>query len=199
MSNTKVDGRTLRHQHRRGELLSALTEYVLDNGIRGLSLRPAAHAVGVTHATLLRHFVSKEDLLLEVVDTVRRDFLTQLWADVDLQSAQSTHDLMRTAWRRLKEPREQRQFLLLFEVIGDAARQPESVGRLSQTIIQDWLEPIERTLVQDGWDSAQASAVATLLLAQVRGLQLDLLVSGDRRRADIAFELALDLVRRQTP
>jgi AcrR family transcriptional regulator len=152
----------------------------------------------VTHATLLRHFSSKEELILEVVDTVRRDFLTQLRADEGLQSAQSTQDLMRAAWRRLKEPREQRQFRLLFELIGDAARQPESVGRLSQTIIQDWLEPIERTLVQDGWDSSQASAMATLLLAQVRGLQLDLLVSGDRRRADMAFELALDLVRRQT-
>jgi AcrR family transcriptional regulator len=39
MSSERVDGRTLRFQHRRPELLAAATEYVLDHGIAGLSLR----------------------------------------------------------------------------------------------------------------------------------------------------------------
>ena len=41
----RVDGRTLRYQHRRPELLAAATEYVLDNGIGDLSLRDMARAL----------------------------------------------------------------------------------------------------------------------------------------------------------
>jgi hypothetical protein len=51
---------------------------------------------------------------------------------------------------------------------------------------------------QDGWAPEDASALATLLLAQIRGLQLDLLVSGDRARVDRAFEFALALLEPRT-
>jgi DNA-binding transcriptional regulator YbjK len=39
----QIDGRTLRYQHRRSELLDAVGEYVLDHGIATLSLRRVAH------------------------------------------------------------------------------------------------------------------------------------------------------------
>ncbi|WP_238395525.1 TetR/AcrR family transcriptional regulator [Mycolicibacterium sp. CBMA 295] len=79
--NSRVDGRTLRYQHRRPELLAAATEYVLDHGIGDLSLRNMARALGVTHATLLRHFSSKEDLILQVIAKIRSDFTDQLAID----------------------------------------------------------------------------------------------------------------------
>ena len=41
MTTERVDGRTLRFQHRRPELLDAATEYVLDHGIANLSLQKA--------------------------------------------------------------------------------------------------------------------------------------------------------------
>ncbi|RZI53447.1 MAG: TetR/AcrR family transcriptional regulator, partial [Pseudonocardia sp.] len=37
MNAERVDGRTLRYQHRRPELLAAATEYVLDHGIGDVS------------------------------------------------------------------------------------------------------------------------------------------------------------------
>jgi hypothetical protein len=39
MSSERVEGRTVRFQHRRPEQLAAATEYVLDHGVAGLSLR----------------------------------------------------------------------------------------------------------------------------------------------------------------
>ncbi|WP_369227946.1 hypothetical protein AB5J52_47510 [Streptomyces sp. R39] len=53
-------------------------------------------------------------------------------------------------------------------------------------------------LITDGRPPEDASTLATLLLAQVRGLQLDLLVSGDRARADRAIEFAARLLDRPT-
>jgi AcrR family transcriptional regulator len=78
MSSERVDGRTLRFQHRRPELLAAATEYVLDRGIADLSLRPVAQSLGVTHATLLRHFSSKDELIKCVVEKIRTDLIAQV-------------------------------------------------------------------------------------------------------------------------
>ncbi|MFF7944728.1 TetR/AcrR family transcriptional regulator [Nocardia gamkensis] len=197
MSSERVDGRTLRFQHRRPELLAAATEYVLDHGIAGLSLRPVAQALGVTHATLLRHFSSKDELIKCVVEKIRTDLFAQVTADSELQEAGSTAELLRITWRRLCEPKEQRQFLLMFEIVAGKGWQSDGGGQLTQPMLDD-VDFISGWLRQDGWAPEDASALATLLLAQIRGLQLDLLVSGDRARADRAFEFSLALLEPRT-
>jgi AcrR family transcriptional regulator len=197
MSSERVDGRTLRFQHRRPELLAAATEYVLDHGIAGLSLRPVAQALGVTHATLLRHFSSKDELIKCVVEKIRTDLFAQVTADSELQEAGSTAELLRITWRRLCEPKEQRQFLLLFEIVAGKGWQSDGGGELTRPMLDD-VDFISGWLRQDGWAPEDASALATLLLAQIRGLQLDLLVSGDRARADRAFEFSLALLGPRT-
>ncbi|MFF9572574.1 TetR/AcrR family transcriptional regulator [Streptomyces sp. NPDC014685] len=196
MSSSRIDGRSLRFQHRRPELLAAATEYVLEHGLGGLSLRPVAQALGVTHATLLRHFSSKGELLLAVAEKVRADLAAWLVSDVELREARSTAELVRAVWRRLCEPREQRQFLLLFEFVGHHGERAGEDEKLSRSIVHDWIEIIVNRLVADGWTPEDASALSTLVLAQVRGLQLDLLVSGDRARADRAIDFAVRLLDR---
>ena len=193
-----IDGRTLRHQHRRPQLLALVTEYVLDHGILDLSLRPMALALGVTHATLIRHFRSKDNLIHEVVDQIREDFFTALEENYQFRDATTVRQFLGTAWELLKHPTEQRQFLLLFEVVALATRHPDSLGDISHRIVQDWLTPLEELLVKEGRSAEEATTIATLALAQVRGLQLDLLLSGDRSRADAAFELAMTQIPLRT-
>jgi AcrR family transcriptional regulator len=198
MSSERVDGRTLRFQHRRPELLAAATDYVLDHGIADLSLRPVAQALGVTHATLLRHFSSKDELIKCVLDKIRTDLFAQVSADSELREAGSTAQLLRITWRRLCEPKEQRQFLLLFAMAAGKGWQPGDGGELVRSMEDGFVEFISGWLRQDGWTPEDASALATLLLAQIRGLQLDLLITGDRARVDRAFEFALTLVEPRT-
>ncbi|WP_222842029.1 hypothetical protein [Cystobacter ferrugineus] len=59
-----IDGRRLRYQHRRPELLNDIADYVLEHGVGGLAMRPLAVALGVSHGTLLHHFIYR--LLFEV-------------------------------------------------------------------------------------------------------------------------------------
>jgi AcrR family transcriptional regulator len=198
MSAERVDGRTLRFQHRRPELLAAATEYVLDHGITGLSLRPVAQAVGVTHATLLRHFSSKDELVKCVLEKICTDLFDQVISDREHQEAASTAQLLRITWRRLCEPKEQRQFRLLFEMVAAHGGRSGDRGELARFMDDEFIVLISGSLTQDGWAPEEASALATLLLAQVRGLQLELLVSGDRARVDRAFEFALTLVEPRT-
>jgi AcrR family transcriptional regulator len=193
---SRVDGRTLRYQHRRPELLAAATEYVLDHGIGDLSLRDMARTLTVTHATLLRHFSSKEELVLRVVAKIRSDFVDQLANDEQLRSAHPASELLRATWKRLCEPAEQRQFALLFELVGRATRDGGRVAELAQSSIDDWLTVISAQLLRIGYSAKDADTLATLLLAQVRGLQLDLLLTGDRPRVDHAIDALIEMLDR---
>ena len=188
-----VDGRTLRHQHRRPELLTAVTEYVLDHGLADLSLRPLARELGVTHATLIRHFVSKDKLIAEVVDRMRVDFLETLQTD---DETSGSVEFLEMSWEKLRQPREQRQFRALFEIASRAPQNRYVPGDVTARILGQWRNPLEQRLVGEGRSSAEATEIATLVIAQVRGLQLDLLITGERERIDAAFARAIDQLRR---
>lgn len=191
-----VDGRTLRHQHRRTELLAGAVEYILEHGVAELTLRPLAEALGVTHATLLRHFGSKEQLVKEVITAIRLGLLENLRASVGDDPAATPAHSMRTVWRQLCEPQERRQFVLLFELVALESREPDRFGSLASVLITDFLPLIEAGLRTAGRSPDEARDLATAWLAQLRGLQLDLAVSGDRPRVDAAMDRYIDLITR---
>jgi len=149
--------------------------------------------MGVTHATLLRHFGSKEALLTEVMIRIRSDVFRQRTRPegvVDVPLAQA----LRTVWKRLCHRAERRQFALLFEIVALDAREPGRFGPLAATVVSDFLEPMEATMRAQGLPRRDARRVSTGFLALVRGLQLDLAVTGDQRRVDAAMEHYIDMV-----
>ncbi|TWP35284.1 TetR/AcrR family transcriptional regulator [Leekyejoonella antrihumi] len=57
---------------RRDELLQQATDYALEHGLIGLSLRPMAAALGTSDRMLLYHFGSKDALVIAVIDESTR-------------------------------------------------------------------------------------------------------------------------------
>ena len=51
----------------------------------------------------------------------------------------------------------------------------------------DWTGPFARTLERQGFSRERAVGLATLIVAVVRGLLLDVLATGERTRVDRAF------------
>ena len=191
-----VDRRTLRHQDRRPELLAAVVEYILDHGVAELSLRPMAKELGVTHATLIRHFKTKEALVGEVVTYIRVSIGTRARDAAGGLVGAPTDRIMRAVWEHLCTPAERRQFALLFELVAMHARQQNRFDFLEQMLITDFLTPLQATFRSDGMSSREARDIATGYLAHVRGLQLDLAISGDRRRVDAAMHRYIEMVTR---
>ena len=148
----------------------------------------------MTHATLLRHFGTKEELVTEVITAIRIDLLDTLGASIgDIAEVPAARS-MRTVWRQLCEPAARRQFVLLFELVAMQAREPDRFGPLATVLIADFLRPIETSLRSLGLSRTEARDLATGFLAQPRGLQLDLAVSGDQRRGNAAMNRYIDLV-----
>ncbi|AYJ47759.1 TetR/AcrR family transcriptional regulator [Rhodococcus sp. P1Y] len=185
-----VDGRSARWAHRRPELVAAATQYVLDRGVSDLTLRPLASAMGVTIATVVRQFGSKEALVEEITRTINEDLLRTLREDPELVGL-TPEQTLRTLWRRWLEPAQGRQFRVLFELFGLAAHHPDQYRWFTGSIVTDWLPQIEAPLIGDGVEPAAARQMATLVLAVLRGLHLDLVATGDVDRVDAAFELAM--------
>jgi AcrR family transcriptional regulator len=67
---------------RKPELLEAVVGYVAEHGLGDLSLRPLAEALGVSTYTLVYHFGSKEQLVVEVLASVeaRQKVLVERWS-----------------------------------------------------------------------------------------------------------------------
>jgi AcrR family transcriptional regulator len=151
---------------RRAETLGRAAEYVLDHGLAGLSLRPLAEALGTSPRMLLYDFGSKDELVAAVLAEIRRRE-TELF----VEHVRTIDDV----WRFIADPRREPFLRLFFEVYVDAVKRGEA-----ESYVREWLGLLRRTWKLDAVD-------ATLAIAVVRGLLLDRLATGDRKRTDDAL------------
>jgi AcrR family transcriptional regulator len=168
---------------RRQELLDGAVEYVVANGISDLSLRPLAVALGTQAPVLLHHFGSKEQLVEELLGAVR-DRLRALGRAAETQAPRSG---LATVWSWASDAEQAGLMRLFFETYGLALRHPDRYPDFLQHAVRDWLdEPL----------AAVDEISATLAIATITGLLLDLLTTGDRVRIQDAMERFLLLLRR---
>lgn len=183
MSSDERDGRAERYRHVRPQLLDRLTAYIAAQGVHGLTMRSLAAGAGVSHPTLLHHFTSREELLAEVSKHVRERLASAAEA---APVPESIADLERW-WRNLRDYDRPLEFLLVIELYLDAVRHPEADPSIVKEALHDPIENFARMFQDAGRATAEAAELATAVIAVARGLQLDLLASGDRERVDAAF------------
>ncbi len=181
----ETDGRRVRYEHRREEILGAATGYALEHGIADLSLRKVAAAVGVSHATLVHHFSTRDHLVAEIVEhAVTRALLPP--PDYVAQG-----DSLEVTWSYLRSP-EGAAWTRLFLSISGLALYGEPVYaealrrslRVRTAALADGLRLL-------GCPDGEAEAFATTLLSRLRGLATDLYLTGDTERVDAAFAVLL--------
>lgn len=124
----------------------------------------------------------------------------QQHAAYDGLRASSFTDACRQAWERMAAPDSEPVFRLFFEVYGLALRNPRLYRDFLHDTIEQWLQPIAGGLVAEGYKRADARALATVVLAGLRGFMLDFCATHDRTRVDRAVRFwlsSLDFSLRQ--
>jgi AcrR family transcriptional regulator len=159
---------------RRLQLLERAVDYAIEHGLDSLTLRPLAEALQVQPNTLVHHFGSKEELLSEILNGVR-DRLRQMRSQL---VGQPDRDPLVGVWDWTADPERDAFFRFFFEAYGLALRRPESFSPFLSRVVADWI-PREHP------------AAATLELAVLRGLLLDLLTTGERERVESALHAFL--------
>ena len=189
--NEHVDGRKLRFEHRRDEVLRAATEHALDHGLAGLSLRKVAETVGVSHATLVHHFGTKDGLVAEIVDLVLARSLTV----PDLSD--DDPDPLETVWQRGTSDDGRRYVRLFIAITGHAMHGDPALRDAVARSMRQRTALLAAGLARHGCPEPEATTLATSLLSTLRGLLVDLLVSDEEERVRQAFEdLTAELERR---
>jgi AcrR family transcriptional regulator len=177
-------GRPVDHQ-RRAELLDALVDYTVEHEFSDLSWRPIAAALDVSPTTLVHHFGSKERMLESILGRLRERMLA------------TTNDLLgkqpglaaaaRAAWTWTSDPQRWPEFRLFFAVYGHALQARRQFADFLEHVVADWMSALVDAQ-GPGTDPATARRKATLVIATIRGLLLDLLATGDRDRVQDAAE-----------
>jgi AcrR family transcriptional regulator len=180
-------GRPVDHQ-RRAELLDAVVDYTVEHGFSEVSWRPVAAALGVSATTLVHHFGTKEQMLQAILGRLRDRMVAastdQAGAQTDLATA------ARAAWTRTSHPQREAEFRLFFAVYGRALQAPQQFADFLGHVVTEWLNILIDAQGPDT-DPATATRSATLVIAMIRGLLLDLLATGDRPRVQDAAETFL--------
>lgn len=180
-------GRPVNHA-RRAELLDAAVEYAVEHGFSEVSWRPTAAALGVSTTTLVHHFGTKEQLLQAILARLRERMF-----EATRERAGEQPDLAtaaRAVWQRVSDPRQGAEFRLFFAAYGRALQAPQRYAAFLDHVVSDWMRAL-----RDAQGPDADPATATLVIATIRGLLLDLLATGDRDRVQDAAESFLATIR----
>ena len=163
----------------RQRLLEACTDYALEHGLPD-RLGPLATAADTSSRMLIYHFGTRDGLLREILGEARQrqvDAFTEL---LRVRPDEPYTVTLSHAWSAMTGPHG-RPYLHMFSRLHDSAGEPLWPGfrRIATT---DWLAPLET-----GLRSVGRPELATVVLAVIRGLLMDLDATGDGARTDQAF------------
>lgn len=170
----------------RDRILDACVDHALAHGLPE-RLEPFATAAGVSTRMLIYHFGTRDALLRETLRRARRrqrEFFGELVAPRPDEHYLTT---LRRAWEGITGPAG-RPYVSIFGKLREDAEQRLWPG-FRREATTDWLQPFE-----DGMRSIGRPEFATLVLAVVRGLLMDLEATGDVPRAGRAFDEFLALL-----
>jgi len=178
---------------RRAKLLDEVAEYILNNGLADLSLRPLATTIGTSPRMLLYFFGSKERLIAQALAHIRTREQLDFRRAVSRSTSADRRALLLREWESWSSPRREKYLRLFFEVYGLALQNRQRFPGFLEGAVGEWLPLVERAFAVVV-ARKRAQTLATFALAAVRGLQLDLLATGQRSRTEAAFQEMLRLL-----
>lgn len=170
---------------RREELQEAATDYVLDNGLIGLSLRPLAAAIGTSDRMLVYHFGSKDALVVAVLESV-----TERSNDVvrSLRPGRTVRAGVARLWRAHLGGQLDRCQKVYVQAAASGLLGDEPFRSAVQRANAGWADVLAQFLIACGAPPARVDRVVDLVDAGLTGLHLDLPVADDPRDLDRAVE-----------
>jgi AcrR family transcriptional regulator len=168
-------------------ILEACTDYALTHGLPE-RLEPLATAADTSVRLLIYHFGTRDSLLRAVLGLARRRQVEAFSELLAVRPDEPYPVTLSRAWSGLSGPDSQ-PYLRMFGRLHDSAGGPlwPDFRRIATT---DWLAPLEK-----GMASMDRPELATVVLAVIRGLLMDLDATGDRARTDHAFAAFLGAVQ----
>src|SRR5205823_11246313 len=133
----------------------------------------------------VHRFGTKEKMLEAILGRLRERIFTATGDTLGRQPDLAT--AARAVWTRTSDPQRAAEFRLFFAVYGRALQAPQQFANFLDHVVADWMNALIDAQ-GPGTDPATATRTATLVIATIRGLLLDLLATDDRDRVRDAAE-----------
>lgn len=172
---------------RRDELAEKATDYALEHGLIGLSLRPLAAAIGTSDRMLIYHFGSKDELIAAVLAASNERSMDVIRA---MPTSWSVAQAVRDLWTTFTTQQVQRCQRMYVEAaaLGLFGSEPyASSVRRSNAV---WIEAIAAHLQASGAGEGDVHRLAALIDATFNGLMLDRPLDGDAAARRVVDDLA---------
>ena len=155
---------------RREDLAERSTDYALDHGLIGLSLRPLAAELDTSDRMLIYHVGTKDALVASVLATSNGRSVQTIRA---LEPSISLRDAVLDLWKASTSPAMQRCQRIYVEAaaLGLFGREPYASSVRESNAL--WLGAMTDHLRASGADEARAPRLAVLADATFNGLLLD--------------------------
>ncbi|MFG2991842.1 TetR/AcrR family transcriptional regulator [Streptomyces sp. NPDC048257] len=181
---------------KRADLLRRVREYVIRNGLAGLSLRPLAKALGTSDRMLLYYFGSKDRLVAEALaqDEGRPVLLVRKALDSAGApgNAAAMRLVMEELWNQFMAPERRNVLPVTFEVMTASVLHPSRYGPVMRDVLHEWRTLLTAAFTDLGMSGSRALVEASLLVDATLGLLHAALADDDWDRATAAFQTLLD-------
>ena len=168
------------------EFLDRITAHIIEHGLSEAALRQLASIAGTSHRMLIYYFGSRDGLLGAVLHELRGAESREI-----VGKAKTRRQALQALWRYYTAPERQLEMQIFFYLAGQAAHNRKDRSAFTDAIVATWADELRRVCEREGIDPAPAQAEARLLVASVRGLLLDRLLTGDETGTDLAFQRLL--------
>ena len=193
--NNKTNAGTRAEQKRqtRRRLIEATMKVIASEGFSGVTMAKVAEKAGLSRGIGNFHFQSKEQLLLETLRTLYKEF-DDGWrnavADAGSSPAEQIRGLIRTT---LKPPIADYKKVAVWLAYWGEAPSRKNYLKICAAYDREWdaaVEKILKQMVDDGFNShgMALAKIAQSLTAMMDGFWVEYLIAGDRYSPDDAVK-----------
>ncbi len=180
---------------RKPELLAAIVDHLREHPLSGVTFRTLADALGVGPFTLVYHFGTRNELIIEIIRAVTARQQQVIDAELAVEPSLESHiSAIRDSWLGFLAPTTRALLRLEFEAALMEVTDP-TLRAGGRDVHARWVEWGTEALERLGVETSEARIEARILVDQLYGFQLDLVVTRDDAGATAAFDRALDSYR----
>lgn len=165
------------------EFLDRITLHIITHGLSDAALRQLAPIAGTSHRMLIYYFGSRDGLLGAVLRELRGAESREI-----MRQATTRRDALERAWAYYTAPDRELEMRIFFYLAGQAAHHGDGDSQFTDAVVATWTDELRQVCEREGLESAAAQAEARVLIAALRGLLLDRLLTGDVPGTDLALE-----------
>jgi AcrR family transcriptional regulator len=180
---------TKKSANKADELLGRIIEIVRRTGLAGFSLDTLAPQLGTSSRMLVYYFGSKDELLGRIVYALRNDIVDAF----ESQPTGTIIDAVDLWWNHYRTNLTDMQFF--FHLATRSFEEPDKFAEFSSTAVDLWVSYFHRSLQEVARTDGEAHALARLVLATLRGLMADLLITADVQRVEESLTEFKSLLR----